>query len=198
MGLTFRWPYRHGRERDHDVRLRQRGRSAGAPHRGVSRRPTPGLAAGQGVSVRPSTGPAGPSSPEMPAGCRWSERPPTLSPAASRSPITPRHGGTPCPPRHHDWLTTSGAMPRATSACSPTLQASADAHPTTARRVRKRPGVLDHPTTRAGTTLSASTVKWLAEHPDAREVVCSVWTMLTELERAGQHPGGPSPPCGSS
>jgi hypothetical protein len=41
----------------------------------------------------------------------------------------------------------------------------------------------------ADTTLSARTVTWLAEHPDAREVVSSVWTTLTELEQAGQHPG---------
>jgi hypothetical protein len=38
-------------------------------------------------------------------------------------------------------------------------------------------------------TLSARTVGWLAERPDAREVVSSVWTTLTALERAGQHPG---------
>lgn len=41
----------------------------------------------------------------------------------------------------------------------------------------------------ADTTLSARTVAWLAEHPDAREVVSSVWTTLTELEQDGQHPG---------
>jgi hypothetical protein len=29
----------------------------------------------------------------------------------------------------------------------------------------------------------------LAEHPDAREMVSSVWTTLTALEKAGQHPG---------
>ncbi len=45
------------------------------------------------------------------------------------------------------------------------------------------------PLPRVGTTLSASTASWLAEHPAAREVVCSVWSTLTELERAGQHPG---------
>jgi hypothetical protein len=39
------------------------------------------------------------------------------------------------------------------------------------------------------TTLSAPTVTWLAQHPNAREVVSSVCTALTELERAGQHPG---------
>jgi hypothetical protein len=43
--------------------------------------------------------------------------------------------------------------------------------------------------TPAGMTPSARTVSWLAEHPDAQEVVSSVWTMLTGLERAGQHPG---------
>lgn len=42
---------------------------------------------------------------------------------------------------------------------------------------------------RAAPTLSARTVAWLAEHPDAREVVSSVWTTLTALERSGQHPG---------
>jgi hypothetical protein len=39
------------------------------------------------------------------------------------------------------------------------------------------------------TTLSARSVSWLAKHPDAKELVSSVWTMLTALERAGQHPG---------
>jgi hypothetical protein len=39
------------------------------------------------------------------------------------------------------------------------------------------------------TTLSAPTVTWLAQHPDAREVISSVCTTLTQLERAGQHPG---------
>lgn len=38
-------------------------------------------------------------------------------------------------------------------------------------------------------TLSAPTVTWLGEHLDAREMVSSVWTTLTELERAGQHAG---------
>ena len=38
-------------------------------------------------------------------------------------------------------------------------------------------------------TLSVRTVSWLAEHPDAREMVSSVWTTLTALEKAGQHPG---------
>jgi hypothetical protein len=41
----------------------------------------------------------------------------------------------------------------------------------------------------AGLTPSDRTVSWLAEHPDARELVSSVWTMLTALEWAGQHPG---------
>jgi hypothetical protein len=41
----------------------------------------------------------------------------------------------------------------------------------------------------ADTTLSAPTVTWLAQHPDAREVISSVCTTLTQLERAGQHPG---------
>jgi hypothetical protein len=45
------------------------------------------------------------------------------------------------------------------------------------------------PILRAGTTLSARTVTWLAEHPDAQEVVYSVWTTLTELEQAGHHRG---------
>jgi hypothetical protein len=38
-------------------------------------------------------------------------------------------------------------------------------------------------------TLSVRTVSWLAEHPDARQMVSSVWTTLTALEKAGQHPG---------
>ncbi len=37
--------------------------------------------------------------------------------------------------------------------------------------------------------LSARTVSWLAEHPDAGAVVSSVWTALTALEQTGQHPG---------
>jgi hypothetical protein len=37
--------------------------------------------------------------------------------------------------------------------------------------------------------LSARTVSWLAAHPGACEVVYSVCTALTELERTGQHPG---------
>jgi hypothetical protein len=32
-------------------------------------------------------------------------------------------------------------------------------------------------------------VAWLAEHPDAREVVSSVWTTLNALERTGHHLG---------
>lgn len=48
---------------------------------------------------------------------------------------------------------------------------------------------LSVPKPKAGMTLSARTVAWLAEHPDAQAVVSSVWTTLTELERAGQHPG---------
>lgn len=45
------------------------------------------------------------------------------------------------------------------------------------------------PIPQAGTTLSVRTLTWLAAHSDAREVVSSVWTTLTQLERAGQHPG---------
>ncbi len=37
--------------------------------------------------------------------------------------------------------------------------------------------------------LSSQTIAWLAEYPHARRVVRSVWGKLTELERAGQHPG---------
>jgi hypothetical protein len=42
---------------------------------------------------------------------------------------------------------------------------------------------------RTGMTLSARTVSWLAEHPDAHKMVSSVWTTLTALEKTGQHPG---------
>ncbi len=37
--------------------------------------------------------------------------------------------------------------------------------------------------------LSTRTLGWLADHPSARRLVRSVWDKLTELERAGQHPG---------
>ncbi len=40
-----------------------------------------------------------------------------------------------------------------------------------------------------GTHLSAQTMACLAERPLARALVDSVWNTLTELERAGQHPG---------
>jgi hypothetical protein len=36
--------------------------------------------------------------------------------------------------------------------------------------------------------LSARTLSWLADHPQARKVVSSVWDMLAELEQAGHHP----------
>jgi hypothetical protein len=36
--------------------------------------------------------------------------------------------------------------------------------------------------------LSARTLAWLADHPQARKLVSSVWDMLTELEQAGHHP----------
>jgi hypothetical protein len=45
------------------------------------------------------------------------------------------------------------------------------------------------PVPRASAALLARTVIWLADHPDAREVISSVWTALTELERAGYHLG---------
>jgi hypothetical protein len=45
------------------------------------------------------------------------------------------------------------------------------------------------PIPRAGTTLSARTLTWLAAHSDARDLASSVWITLTQLERAGQHPG---------
>jgi hypothetical protein len=41
----------------------------------------------------------------------------------------------------------------------------------------------------AGTTLSARTLTWLAAHSNAQDLVSSVWTTLTQLQRAGQHPG---------
>jgi hypothetical protein len=37
--------------------------------------------------------------------------------------------------------------------------------------------------------LSPRAVAWLADHPAARQLVCSVWDKLTELERLGQYPG---------
>lgn len=37
--------------------------------------------------------------------------------------------------------------------------------------------------------LSTRTVAWLADRPRARELVGSVWDTLTDLERAGHHPG---------
>ncbi len=36
--------------------------------------------------------------------------------------------------------------------------------------------------------LSTRTLAWLAEHPQARKLVRSVWDTLTELEQAGHHP----------
>ena len=36
--------------------------------------------------------------------------------------------------------------------------------------------------------LSAQTLTWLADHPQARKLVHSVWNTLTELEQAGNHP----------
>jgi hypothetical protein len=41
----------------------------------------------------------------------------------------------------------------------------------------------------AGTALSEPTAGWLAKHPEAHEVVSSVWATLATLERAGAHPG---------
>jgi hypothetical protein len=37
--------------------------------------------------------------------------------------------------------------------------------------------------------LSPRAVAWLADHPQARQFVGSVWDKLTELERSGQYPG---------
>jgi hypothetical protein len=36
--------------------------------------------------------------------------------------------------------------------------------------------------------LSARTVVWLADHPQARKLADSVWDTLAELERTGHHP----------
>ncbi|MGH3814031.1 MAG: hypothetical protein ACRDUV_16530 [Pseudonocardiaceae bacterium] len=36
--------------------------------------------------------------------------------------------------------------------------------------------------------LSTRTVAWLADHPQARQFVGSVWDTLTELEQSGHHP----------
>ncbi|MGH3833348.1 MAG: hypothetical protein ACRDRS_23425 [Pseudonocardiaceae bacterium] len=41
----------------------------------------------------------------------------------------------------------------------------------------------------AARRLSPRTVALLAEHPHARRLVHSVWTILTTLERSGQYPG---------
>lgn len=54
---------------------------------------------------------------------------------------------------------------------------------------RINPAAPTIPAPKTQTTLSAPTVSWLTKHPDAREVVRSVWTTLTVLEQAGQHPG---------
>lgn len=43
--------------------------------------------------------------------------------------------------------------------------------------------------TDAALHLPTRTVVWLADHPDARQFVGSVWGKLTELERSGQYPG---------
>lgn len=37
--------------------------------------------------------------------------------------------------------------------------------------------------------LPTRTVAWLADHPQARQVVGSVWDKLTELERSGHYAG---------
>ena len=44
------------------------------------------------------------------------------------------------------------------------------------------------PTADATLHLSARTLSWLAQRPQARLVVDSVWDTLTELEQAGHHP----------
>ncbi len=49
----------------------------------------------------------------------------------------------------------------------------------------RRPPTTPMPTADAILHLSPRTVAWLANHPHARQFVCSVW----ELERAGQYPG---------
>jgi len=52
-----------------------------------------------------------------------------------------------------------------------------------------------HPSDPAGSGLDAAeqlpprTVAWLADHPQARQFVGSVWGKLAELERSGQYPG---------
>lgn len=37
--------------------------------------------------------------------------------------------------------------------------------------------------------LSTQTMAWLTDRPRARKLVGSVWDTLTDLERAGHHPG---------
>ncbi|MGH3899973.1 MAG: hypothetical protein ACRDTA_17390 [Pseudonocardiaceae bacterium] len=37
--------------------------------------------------------------------------------------------------------------------------------------------------------LPPRTVDWLAGHPDVRQLICSVWDKLSELEQSGQYPG---------
>lgn len=44
-------------------------------------------------------------------------------------------------------------------------------------------------TTEHASDRRSSTVSWLAEHPNAQEVVNSVCNTLAELERASHHPG---------
>ena len=48
--------------------------------------------------------------------------------------------------------------------------------------------MLTVPRVDAALHLSPRTVAWLADHPQARQFVGSVWAKLTELERAGQFP----------
>lgn len=53
------------------------------------------------------------------------------------------------------------------------------------------PAVATMPMLRVDSTLqlSARLIAWLADQPQARKLVGSVWNTLAELERAGQYPG---------
>lgn len=99
--------------------------------------------------------------------------------APGSQPVTkpnPRDGGAPCPFRHRDRYMTGDAMSMA-----PTLPCSAGSYRSPRARSPGRclPGCTSQARSSAGTSI----------HSDVREVVNSVWTTLTHLERAGQHPG---------
>lgn len=63
--------------------------------------------------------------------------------------------------------------------------------PTTLTKRGSNPAASTTPRPRVDATLqlSTQTVAWLANHSRTRQFVGSVWNKLTELERAGHHPG---------